>query len=373
MKKVGVLTFHRAHNYGAVLQCYALQEVLRNMECGVEIIDFTPKSIVDNYKPQVKFNGFNPINWMNAIIRYVTEKEECVIRYNAFNSFIEKNLQLSKYYGSNFPSPLDDYDVIYIGSDQVWRENITKDASKYYWGEIKTLRNTRIVSYAASMEKTFLSEQDSRICRSNLNNFDRISVRESLLLPILQPFTNKNISVTLDPTLLLDKQDYMKIMSEKVVKEEYILVYELGCNPSVDKFALRIANESGLKVVKIFIPLVGNKLSSSNSRSFNCISPSPSEFLRLFNDAKYIVTNSFHGTAFSLIFNKQFYSIETGGRTTRIESLLTLLGIVDNAYLKEIESVNVTCDNVDYTKVNDKIKECRTESINYIRSCSYQL
>lgn len=364
-KKIGILTFCRSHNWGAVLQTYASQRCIEKLGSSAEIIDYTPTTKINNYSPKMRVKS-NPIYMLNSIVRFIMDIKLYRIRYNEFNKFISTKLNLSTPYKDQFPECMDNYDVIYIGSDQVWRKNLAAEGYDFYWGNINVPSTTKIISYAASMEAKELSNEDEIICKKNLENFDSISVRESFLANILQPLTDKHISVVLDPTLLLKKEDYLEIASDCVVEGDYLLIYELLKNPQVDIVARQIAKQHNLKLVKIFIPLISNRVNRFNSE-FIFVSPSPAEFLRLFTDAKYVVTNSFHGTAFSLIFEKQFLSLETAGKTSRIESLLQLVGIEDKAYVRGDNFGQENYNKLNYNDINEKLEVYRQKSIDYIK------
>lgn len=365
--KIGILTFCRAHNWGAVLQTYASQRCIEKLGVSAEIIDYVPTSELKSYEPKIRMRS-NLFDMLKSIVRFMMDIKLYRIRYNEFNKFISTKLKLSIPYKDKFPEYMDNYDVIYIGSDQVWRKNLAAEGYDYYWGNINVPSSTKIISYAASMEAKELSNEDEITCKKNLENFDSISVRESFLANILQPLTDKHISVVLDPTLLLKKEDYMEITSDSVVDGDYLLIYELLKNPQVDIVARQIAKQHNLKLVKIFIPLISNRVNRFN-REFIFVSPSPAEFLRLFADAKFVVTNSFHGTAFSIIFEKQFLSLETEGRTSRIESLLQIIGAVDNAYFRD-EKFDIEClEHLNYKEINAKLNLYRQQSMDFMKNC----
>ena len=207
MKKIGILTFHCAHNYGAVLQCYALQETLKKMGHDVEVIDYRPQYLLSPYAVfninRIKSN--NPLKIIKRSIRETILLGVRLKRYYTFYQFIKNKLSLSsritKY---NIP---ESYDVYIMGSDQIWNPKITEGFDPVYFGNFNFQKGSKkYISYAASMEANELNNQAKNTYKKFLKNFDSISVRENQLAELLQPLSEKNIETVLDPTLLADNQ-----------------------------------------------------------------------------------------------------------------------------------------------------------------------
>jgi len=242
--RVGILTFHRSHNYGAVLQCYALKSVLTRMGHYACVIDYYPKYAKEKYKI-IKFNFFRGFL---VLVLTLTRK---IIRHYRFNRFIKQRL-----------SPVNtECDVYVIGSDQVWNTKLTNGFDRVFWGGF----DGRKISYAASMEKTILTEPERKMIRMYLKNFDRISVRENSVVQLLSPLTNKKIYHVLDPVLL-----YGNGCEEIAVKpnsKRYVLVYTIRSSPSVMKIAKDIARQTGRRLVQL------SSTVSPRFKKYQCASP----------------------------------------------------------------------------------------------------
>lgn len=216
--RIGILTFHRAHNYGAVLQCYALQQYLVNQGHSVSVIDYEPQEFRDFYnwcKPDF-LKVRNPIE----LIRRLTILNRRRQRYASFRKFISLKLNLCPI-GEIFSNP---FDLVIVGSDQVW--NCINGIDPFYWGAIKFPIQTTVASYAASMPDKIDKELSPRL-KTLLDNFKYISVRETLLQTNLINLTGRNdIYQVVDPTLLLDTAEWAKIASsDRKIRQPYLLLY----------------------------------------------------------------------------------------------------------------------------------------------------
>lgn len=359
----GILTYHRAHNYGAVLQAYASMIALHRLGHSAEMIDYTPESISKAYRLFFlrHYRSNTPKNIIKTLAINALTFRRRAVRRRGFNQFINKNMVMSeKNFGSKFPNPPKGYEAVYIGSDQVWKERIAAEGYKYYWGDFIKVKGQRVIAYAPSMEVEKLSEEQKLYCKKHLENFDSLSVREKELLELLQPLTDKQIELVADPTLLLDTQDYDRITQNVKIDQDYILLYQVGSFPIAREVAEEISEITGFKIVEI--------MSSVNLRKqkdrLDCASPS--EFLGLIKNAKFIVTTSFHGTVFSAIFQKPFYSVGIDGLTTRLSTLLYSLGIGQRLITKVDEIDSSRLYEIDYEIVNTNREIIRKKSLEYL-------
>ena len=343
--KIGILTFHRAHNYGAVLQCYALQTYLQGQGHQVSVIDYYPSHFFTFYnwfQPQL-LHVRNPFEFVRRI-KLINNKRK---RHQAFVQFIEQKLNLcpvSEIFEHAF-------DVIIVGSDQVW--NTVHGFDPFYWGAIKFPAQTRLISYAASMPDK-LDEGNATLVRSMLNNFDAISVREASLKSILTVLTdNQPIHQDLDPTMLLKTADWQQLSSKRIIPKPYLLLYLVQYKPEVERIARQIAEERNLEMIYI-TPDVDFKTSPS------VYGASPEDFVSLFRYADFVVSASFHGTVFALQFSRPFLSYRMGiGRDARVANLLEPLGLLHHFTNNYDSSADYTCH----------IEESKLESL---RSLSYK-
>lgn len=325
--KVGIITFHRAQNYGAVLQMFALQEFIRRRGHEVEFIDYRNKNIESRYKLLPlgilfeRKNVFKSIQILKSKVLTIPIRKRKAAR---FKKFIDAFLTFSKesYYAlDQIPK---DYDLYITGSDQVWNSTITGGVDEAFFLNFPVKIGARKISYAASTEKynyPFMVE-NAELFKKLLGNLDAISVRENDVAEIIRSFTTSEVQVVLDPTLLLESEDYDLII-EKPSDDNYVLVYHLGWNKELIDIAEAVAGEKGLKIIEIH---AGVKPFLNSERHKQELSPS--EFLGYVKNADFLITTSFHGTAFSVIFKKQFYVFDNGAAIRQF-SLLSSLGIVD--------------------------------------------
>lgn len=360
--RIGILTFHCAHNYGAVLQCYALQETLKQMGHDVEIIDYRPKYLSTPYVifDKKRFLSKNPIFLIKHSIGEILLLPTRIKRYNAFDKFINNRLNLShRIIKRTIP---DNYDVYIMGSDQIWNPKITQGFDPIYFGFFDFPKtNKKYISYAASMEIKLLDEKSADYYHKALNNFDSVSVRETNLAKLLQPLTSKKIDTVLDPTLLANTNVWNNIAVQPSIKRKYVLVYQVRYNKSTLRIAHNIANQINAFVIEIMAwPTIYH-----NKNRLQC--SSPEGFLGLIKNAACVITTSFHGTAFSLIFNRSFYCIQLNdGGDTRSQSLLNSIGLSDRM-IKNDETPKFT--EIDYNeKINKCIFELRESSLRYLRN-----
>ena len=317
--KIGILTFHCAHNYGAVLQCFALQEYLKSLGHNVSVIDYRPRYLITPYKKHALFHWVSksPVRFL---FKLVTEPFLCLKRnkrWNAFNNFIKENFSLVPYSCNKSYS---DFDCVIYGSDQIWNTHITGDTLDIvYWG---SQINCRKIAYAASAGNCDFHLVDTHLLSNYLRNFSALSVRESDLISMLRPLTSRHIQIVSDPVFLLTKSQWNNYCKPINIENPYLLCYNLNGSEDCSKQANIICKDKGYDRVDL-VPNVG----FFNNNTKQCASPI--DFISYFMHAQFVVTSSFHGTAFSILFEKPFYTINMGGRKNRVTSLLSLLGIKD--------------------------------------------
>lgn len=362
MKKIGILTFHRAHNYGAVLQAYALQEYLRGLGFDVTIVNYTPSYLIDPYRV-IPFKGrfFRSktcLQKMKFILYSILTIYTRYFRFKAFEKSILKLLKLSNSEFSTAEQIQGSFDVIILGSDQIWNDKITNGFDSVYFGQIPNISSSKIISYAASMEAHMLTDSQKSVLKESLAKIDFISVREMQLKDLLRSFISKQISVVLDPTLLCDSSVFNKIAVKPNIKRKYVLVYQVAYLHETLNYAKRVASRLDATVIQISAaPLISLDQNIKQAESVE-------EFLGWFKHAECIVTTSFHGTAFSLIFKKNFYSIGIKGIDTRISSLLKQINLSDR-----IVDPNRLIDNISliqYDNVTSDICSLRDDSREYL-------
>ena len=353
--KIGILTFHCAHNYGAVLQCYATQEFLRSKGHDVEIINYRPKYLL---QPYLLFNirriiSRNPILMLKKVIKEILTFHIRYKRWKGFEKFINNRLILSECVEKT--SIQSKYDIYIVGSDQIWNNRITNGDDTYFCKFPFEKGCKKYISYAASMEATTLDK--NALYKNLLNDFDAISVREKNIQNLLTPYTNLPIQHVLDPTLMVSPKIWDSLPSKSDNKDKYVVVYQVAENPNTIRIAEHIAEQIGAKV-KILVAWIGK------SSSIKFQDATPEDFVDTIRNAACVVTTSFHGTAFSIIFNKPFYTIKlNAGWDTRSESLLKSISLEER--LIGIDDTPIF-SAIDYSDVNIKLEELRQESQNFL-------
>lgn len=364
---IKIITLHCPLNYGAALQAYALKTYLRAIGQDAELIDYRPDYIVD--KQKYTYVGKKSIA-KNVIAKcaYIFAKfpSRYKIKHN-FSIFMKK--ELCK--GDNIYHSIEDLrrdtsqaDVFFTGSDQIWNTQMENGWDDAFF--LSFVSKGKKCSYAASMAKSsVLTSEEKQRFRHMLEGFDKISVREENAKKILQPLVTQEIRWVLDPVFLLSEQQWTMMADkteEKVKGQKYILIYPMGDGLNVISTAQKLSKETGLPIYSISKTI----RSQGVSRQFNGYTPY--EFLHLIQNAQYVVTNSFHGTSFSIIFKKNFWACSIGNTSSRITSLLQSLDL-SHRFLSDGEEKDSFTETIDYGKTYKKLEERLLYSKSYIDSC----
>ncbi|RKS84693.1 polysaccharide pyruvyl transferase [Orbus hercynius] len=352
--KIGILTFHCAHNYGAVLQAYALQTYLLKQGLDVKIINYRPEFLLGT-NTLYDFRNFSSRTLMGKIKHiigspFIYRKKRS--RYNAFESFIQHELNLSSI------EDLGQLDLCIVGSDQVWNLNLTHGPDEFYGLLTDKIIAKRKISYAASLGNAEISKTNISNWQLYLSSFDEVSMREKESVELFIANFNKSITHVIDPVFLLDQQDW-DILS-KPIDDKYVLVYQVHFDQKVLHVASKIAEEKNCRIIQ----LTSRVLLSRNINLFD--TAGINEFISLFKNAQYIVTTSFHGTAFAIINQKNFYTIKLGNSVdSRSMNLLASLGLENRAVMK---TEQILIDDIDYVLPNEKLQTLKEHSRKYLLS-----
>lgn len=352
--KVGILTFFNAHNYGAVLQAYALKNYISNLGYDCTIINYRNKYIDRAYPPRLKprirkKNYLNPKFFHSNIKElriWLYSRKSWKVQYQKFENFINRYLLDGK--TENWKEQINECDLLLFGSDQIWEKNITGPNDKVFIGDFET--NAKKVSYAASC----YSEQsaiDEHLLRS-LRKFHYISVRENKLAEILKKGLNNDceIEVVMDPVFLPDESIYHRL--SQITPDTpipYVLFYMVSENKELSKMSEYLRKECGKRVIEVHY-----YKSNSLMLDWQRADVGPEEFLSLIRNADYVFTNSFHGTAFSLILHKQFVVVNNN---IRILNLLKAVDLEKRAVLNLEALKNTPLQDINYHDEDKKLKE----------------
>lgn len=359
--KIGILTFHCAINYGAVLQAYGLQEVLKSMGHDVYIIDYRPEYLKSPYRlffPEaVKGHGF-----LGNIRFFVRELLALPIRYKrrcAFNGFIKKHLHLANL---DFQSEDNDFDCFVFGSDQIWNPQIT-EGDPVFFGDAPCFNGKKMFVYAASAGSVdALKEIDKVQLKTWLSKFSALSVREKSLSHYLSEELQLENQLVIDPVLLAGKDVFHQITSSKKIYKPYLLFFSLLW----DDDALRIAKQYAQLHELDIIEMYSIKVSIRNNSVLHSLSPI--EFVEYFQNATFIVTNSFHGTVFSAVFHKPFICVASNFGKSRFYSLLDMLGLQDR--LVDVSNqIDFRHIEIDWNSVDEILYDKRNDSISFLEEC----
>lgn len=308
--KIAIITFHFESNYGALLQAYALSEKLRVCGHNVCFIDYIPKK-KKCFKDKAKAFITNLIIWKDILekIRRIRSFKKCHFRLVKLND----------------TQKMASFDAYICGSDQIWNLDLFEDMTPYFL-KFKTNNKGIKMSYAASIGKDVLNPSDKIKYSSLLKDIDHISVREESAVSLIEEISDKKPVQVIDPVFLCDKEHWLSLLQQdRIIKYPYILLYQMEKSDTLLENSIRLANEKKLPIIHIY---GGFRKRDGIHKVINNVGPL--EFLNLLNHASYVCTNSFHGTAFSLIFNKSFFVIPHSTRNTRIDSLLSKVGLEDH-------------------------------------------
>lgn len=354
--KIGILTFHCAHNYGAMLQAYALRTYLQSQGHDAYVIDYRPDYLVSNFrkhsvKDWLSKNPFNCIRKFFAEPFLYGRREK---RWENFEQFSRSRHRLFPYgefdRGKGF-------DLVLFGSDQIWNKQITGGSfDPVFWAEDFCCR---CASYAASIGWYKPSDTDMAEIAGLLKNFDAVSVREADLAVSLASMVDMSVSLVCDPVFLLSREEWEKICVPVKEEKPYVLCYDVLNSPQCREAARMICMEKGYEMKEI------SGFIWYRSPKDSMLEIGPAEFVSYFRNAAYVVTSSFHGTAFSLIFNKNFYSVGLMYAVGRISSLLSVAGLEDR--MKAPASARDIAD-IDYSEHNELLRNYIDKSRAYIEN-----
>lgn len=364
MKKVGIITITHGTNYGNRLQNFATQKVLEDLGFQVETIyNFHEQSANKQplYKKLItKISNFNISTKINNIKNKKLYAESRLERDKAFNSFNSKYIKFSRFKTSSSDIPLElnsSYDYFICGSDQIWNPYHTESANVYF---LTFADYEKSIAFAPSLGVSSFPKEMEEAYIKWINKIKYLSVREKAGSTIIKKLTGREAAVLVDPTLLLDKKEWLEVSKQSTYKpqKKYILTYFLGekekeCTNKIKD----IAQENNLEIFDL--------LDIKDAKKYSI---DPSEFIDLIKDASLVCTDSFHGTVFSIIMKVPFIVFERKSRgvsmNSRIETLLSLIN------LKSRVDTNVSHEqifNVNYENVGSILKAEKTKSIQYLK------
>lgn len=358
-RTIGILTFHQANNYGAVLQAFALKSYCETLGYDAYVINYRSLGSADKVTPVKDFlTAHDKKRAFPKLIRSFMSVIGDKKRANSFSEFRRKYLDESVFCYSIDDIKALNYDVYIAGSDQIWNYRITNMRfDPVFFLQFHT--EARKIIYAASSHDTPFPLNWELKFKTMIEKTDAIiGIREKKLADYVYQITGKDYPVVVDPTILAGKDVLDQIQKGNKKKNfPYILIYQIDANPYSDVSVKTLERRFKCPVYTMTVPRLG----SIHGRKGEV---GPEEFLLLLKNAKFLVTNSFHGIALSLLYEKQFFVYENGGVMSRIDGLLKQTGLVDRK-IKMVQDINLDC-KIDYNKVTPIIEEMRNWSRRFL-------
>lgn len=359
------------------MQAYALQKVILAM--GHEVSTVNIRRRPASFFGKVKYIIVSIIK--KVIFRrktrlfklWVTKKQQAAIDFYT-NQFVNEHLALTRQIRNkkDLVNLNNEYDCFIVGSDQVWRKQYLRKELMSYYFDFLSPNKTRF-SYAASFGKSEMdySKSEIRQCRDLLRLFNKVSVRETDGIKLCEKYFNCEAVQVLDPTLLLNDDQYDELIqsdaiNENLPKSKYILAYILNPSSKSNELIAKYAESIGAKPYYIMPSIYGE---TSNDIQ-KCIYPSISTWLSAFKNAEYIITDSFHGSVFSMIYHKQFFVFDNPSRgSSRLKSLLNTFEI-DNRFISYNNGIEqcLNTNTIDYLKVDEKLDKLRNDSHQFLNT-----
>lgn len=380
MKKVGIITIVNVNNYGAELQAFATFRKLQLMGYNAEIINYLYYKDW-RYIDSKMSRSFNSMSIKGKIIYFAKYRVASFVlnkilplickdvkqRIANFNSFHQHNTRFSKLYKSMKDLYTDTpiYDVYMVGSDQVWNPNASSSIEPYFLTFAP--HSALTVSYASSFGVSKIANNSiaNRI-KLGLSSIKTISVRESSGVNLVKELTGRTAQLVCDPTLLLNKSEWTMFMKPvSNMPQRYVLIYQLSESDAIVKLATRIGKQEQIPVYRICKRAFKVK---KDKGVVNILNAGPSEFLSLITNASFIITNSFHGTAFSINFDVPFYTVVSAKKknNNRMESLLDYVGLGKRIVKDDVDITNLPIVGYDVNATQLKLKSFRLESEKFL-------
>lgn len=372
MTKAALITYHAAHNNGSFLQAYATQKKIRQLGVECDVIDFsTPLQ-------QYIYAVYKPIRGPKDIAKNVyafLHRDLIQRRHDDFEHMIHTALPLTPDSYSD-PSQMgaleQDYDIFVSGSDQIWNTDAWDYSDAYF---LNFVHHKPKISYASSMGGHILDKRGDKALadkyRRLLADYQSIAVRERSAQEYLQPIVDQPVTQVIDPTLLLEQQDYEEITAPRLVDEPYIFYYAIDSielNDSAAKAVQAFAERKGLPVYVMF---TGNKSYGLKKYGFHLLKvAAPNHYLSLIKYADHVLSASFHGTAFSILFGKQFHVVrgKKNGKVNMDDRMSSLLNACGLEKQQLIEGTPWTDDVIDYEQVHPLLDAERQHSLDYLKT-----
>ncbi len=363
MKKIGILTFHRAHNYGASLQCLALEKFIKDRDkmAEVKIINYVNKKIDYDYSLfRIDYTSIYTI--IKSFISSLIFLPKNVVRRKIYNKFIYSFLECTTICKNikDVEKITRNYDFLIAGSDQIWNPELTGGIDDIYFLNFRT--NAKKIAYAASLGKNKMKNNKEQYTKL-LQNFNSISVREIDGCNIIGNILNQDIKNVIDPTLLLKYNDWMQYIGKKrPVKYNYIFVYTPNNIMEFNDVVNYASNTLEMGIVNFKKKNIGLK---NVKKNLYC--SDPNDFLNYLYYSDIVIVTSFHAVVFSIIYRKRFWVLSPKDNSSRVNTFLEKIGLLNRSInsLEDLKKKDIN-EEIDYEIVGNKLDFLRQDSIKWL-------
>lgn len=376
MKTIGIITYHHYYNYGTMLQALALQEKVEQLGYQAELIDFKQDNSLSRYE-MLKLRIKRMPVYIKERKKYralADSREKIKEKNELFEQFYKTYLHVGKKKYTTTQQLMENppvYDGYVVGSDQTWNPFVANSPEAFFLPFVEN--KSKKGSYGPSLAVKSLSDEKEKEYRKKLSNFSFLSCREQDGAQLLSRITQKEVKCVLDPTLLLSAKEWGKYCEFEIPKEPYILVYFLGEKSEHRRAVEKIQKLTNWKIIS----LPASYLEMENN-DYKKVWGGPKEFLSLIRGAALICTDSFHGTMFSINFQRNFFSFckssdsEESSENSRLYSALNIFGL-SNRIIHNMDNLTAEDISIDYKNVIPILEEQRRDSIEYLENMLFEM
>ena len=376
MKTIGIITYHHYYNYGTMLQALALQEKVEQLGYQAELIDFKQDNSLSRYE-MLKLRIKRMPVYIKERKKYralADSREKIKEKNELFEQFYKTYLHVGKMKYTTTQQLMENppvYDGYVVGSDQTWNPFVANSPEAFFLPFVEN--KSKKGSYGPSLAVKSLSDEKEKEYRKKLSNFSFLSCREQDGAQLLSRIAQKEVKCVLDPTLLLSAKEWGKYCEFEIPKEPYILVYFLGEKSEHRRAVEKIQKLTNWKIISL--PAAYLEMENNDYKK---VWGGPKEFLSLIRGAALICTDSFHGTMFSINFQRNFFSFckssdsEESSENSRLYSALNIFGL-SNRIIHNMDNLTAEDISIDYKNVIPILEEQRRDSIEYLENMLFEM
>lgn len=361
--KVSIVTLHRVYNFGSILQAYATYTVFKKNKCQVEVIDYVTSQRTFKKMIKVPPAGTENMNVVKRKFFYILKFFSLLFRKITFEGFLKKNIKLSDTYVTieSLEKKPPKADLYVTGSDQTWNSKYNEGIDRGFFLDFLP-EHCRRISFVSSFGKESLEDKEKTVVQNYIKRYEGLSVREDSAQKILWEMGRIDAIQLIDPTLQITSEEWVGLASKRLINKPYLLLFLLyNEDENATNYARKVADKNGWIVVKLSWELKRpkgvDKLMTHRS---------PKDFVSLIHYSEYVVTNSFHGLAFSINLKKQFSVIPRKEFNSRIESLLRVFGLSARMIRTEADLENIN-EIINYDLIEKILFEERERASKYIK------